>query len=103
MQQISAVPYRGKTVKLEALVRSELPGEKDRAQLWMRVDRENREVGFFDNMDDRPIRDPEWKPYSIVGEIDPDARALNFGVFLVGEGKVWIDAVTIEIVGDENP
>jgi erythromycin esterase len=101
MQRISAVPYRGKKVRFTASVRAEVSGAHNQAQLWLRVDREKDQRGFFDNMQDRPIRDPEWKAYSIVGDVAPDAESLNFGMFLLGEGRAWVDAVKIEVVEAE--
>ena len=68
----------------------------------MRVDREGTERGFFDNMQDRPIRDPEWKPYEIVGEVAEDATSLSFGLILIGSGRAWIDDVRVEAV-EEGP
>jgi len=101
MQSINAVALRGKKVRFKASVRSEVEGSST-AQLWMRVDREGTERGFFDNMQDRPIRDPEWKPYEIVGEVAEDATSLNFGLILVGTGRVWIDDVHVGAV-EEGP
>ena len=94
MQSVSAVPYRGKKVRFRASVRA----EEGQAQLWLRVDRQGDERGFFDNMGDRPIRDAAWKPYEIVGEVADDAVSLNFGMILVGTGRAWIDGVSLEVV-----
>lgn len=95
MQSVSAVPYRGKKVRFRASVRA----EEGQAQLWLRVDRQGDERGFFDNMHDRPIRDTAWKPYEIVGEVADDAVSLNFGMMLIGSGgRAWIDGVSLEVV-----
>ena len=94
MQSVSAVPYRGKKVRFRASVRA----EQGQAQLWLRVDRQGDERGFFDNMGDRPIRDAAWKPYEIVGEVADDAVSLNFGMILVGTGRAWIDGASLEVV-----
>src|SRR5262249_34841018 len=57
MQFFDATPFIGKTVRYRAAVRVEGSG---RAQLWMRVDRKEKQMGFFDNMDDRPINSSQW-------------------------------------------
>jgi len=31
-------------------------------------------MGFFDNMGDRPIREPEWRPYAVEGTVADDAE-----------------------------
>ncbi len=73
----------------------------------MRVDRRaedgTRRVGAFDNMSNRPITSSEWNHYEIVADVDVDAEYIVLGVFLRGEGKAWVDDVSLEIVGAEIP
>src|SRR5207249_208423 len=73
MQSIDAAAYRGKRVRLRAAVRAEVSGSANQAQLWLRVDRKNDELGFLDNMEDRPIVQKDWRYYEIVGDIAEDA------------------------------
>src|SRR5262245_20017984 len=54
MQMFDATPFRNKRVRFRASVRVDA-GAGGRAQLWLRVDRPNKQRGFFDNMQDRPI------------------------------------------------
>ena len=100
MQSKDAAPFRGKVVRFRAAVRADVAGY-NRAQLWFRVDRPNRQMGFFDNMGDRPITSGEWKHYEIVGLVDEDAVSINFGLMLMKEGSVDLDDVSIEIIGVE--
>jgi erythromycin esterase len=79
-------------------VRLEAVEAGDRAQLWLRVDRTGGQVGFFDNMGDRPIRSSEWRSYEITGAIDADAQSLNIGLMSLGKGRAWIDDVSFEII-----
>ena len=95
MQRIDARPYRGKRVRLRAAVRNGGPAP---AALWLRVDRKDGVMGFFDNMMDRPITATEWRQYEIVGDVDDDAEALNFGMMVIGEGRAWLDAVTLDVI-----
>lgn len=97
MQTVDATPYRGKRVRLRGAVRVE--GEEANAALWLRVDRPSKQLGFFDNMGDRPIRGTQWAYYEINGDIEPDAETLNFGMMLHAKGSAWLDDVTIEILG----
>jgi C-terminal processing protease CtpA/Prc len=96
MQSIDATPYRGKHVRLRGAVRVE--GAAATAALWMRVDRPGKQMGFFDNMSDRPIHGASWAYYEITGEIAGDAESLNVGMMLQREGSAWLDDVTIETV-----
>ncbi len=95
MQRIDARPYRGKRIRLRAAVRA---GGTAPAALWLRVDRKNGALGFFDNMMDRPITASEWRQYEIVGNVDDDAEALAFGMMVIGEGRAWLDAVSIDVI-----
>ena len=99
MQLLYGTGYRGRQVRYRASVRVEAkPGA--RAALWLRVDRPNRQVGFFDNMMNRPIVSPEWAAYEITGDVAQDAIGIAFGVILLaGEGAVYIDNVTFEETG----
>lgn len=102
MQYFDAVPYRGKQVRFRASVRVEPAGS--RGQLWLRVDRPNQQMGFFDNMGDRPISSPEWGAYEINGEVSEDAAGIALGVMLIGgEGTVYIDNVSFEVTGEVKP
>ena len=96
MQQIDATPYRGKRVRFRGAVRVE--GGAATAGLWMRIDRTAKQVGFFDNMQDRPIRAGQWTYYEITGDIAGDAEVLNVGMMLQQEGSAWLDDVTIQTV-----
>lgn len=90
-QWVDATDYRGKEVKLRAFVRTNVDGTGNQGQLWLRVDRENKQRGFFDNMNDRPIKYHQWESYEIVGTVADDATKIFFGCFLNGMGQVWID------------
>jgi hypothetical protein len=47
MQSFSAVPYRGKTVRIRAWLRLDAATPDDSAQMWFRVDRQNKKDGGF--------------------------------------------------------
>ena len=88
MQKIDAASFRGKRVRYRAAVRTEIDGRKGRAQLWMRVElprkKGQRNVGFSDNVHDRPNDKRNWDYYAIVGDIAEDAETINVGMFLSG-------------------
>ena len=100
MQSFDATPYRGKQIRLRAAVRVAIGGFDDKAQLWLRVDRPGGQPGFFDNMGDRPIRDPDWAYYEIVGNVAEDAESINLGLMLIRNGQAWLDDVSLKILGD---
>jgi hypothetical protein len=98
MQSFDAIPYRGKTIRLHAWLRVEPAAPGNRAQMWLRVDRDNGETGFFDNMASRPVTSGEWKECEIQGRVDNDAGLINIGVMALGNGHAWIDGIDFEVV-----
>jgi len=95
MRNIDATTYRGRRVRLAARIR--LERSVGRAMMWMRVDRPNGQMGFFDNMADRPITSDEWTDAVIEGDVDADAQGLALGVISYG-AKVFVDAMRLEDV-----
>ncbi len=53
-QKIDAKPFAGKNLKLTGAVKTE--GDAGLALLIVRVDKKDKKMGFFDNMQDRPIQ-----------------------------------------------
>ena len=106
MQMIDATPFRGKRLRFSGWARTRstitdwLRFSTSRAQAWLRVDKTIGTVGFFDNMQDRPIQSRNWHHFEIVGDIASDAEHINLGLMLQGRGKAWLDDVQIEILGD---
>ncbi|MBZ5622398.1 MAG: hypothetical protein LAQ69_27250 [Acidobacteriia bacterium] len=105
MQSFDAAPFRGQTVRLRAWVKLQPAALPDHAaaghaQMWLRVDLPNQQMGFFDNMGDRPISSPEWKSYEVTGEVSTNAESIHIGVMSFGAGPVWIDSPAFDIVPD---
>jgi len=108
MQSFSAAAYRGQTVRLRASIRLQgmyvtstgirFPDSEDRAQMWLSVERMNRQKGFADDMEDRPVRSEDWTRCEIVSEIESDAQFINFGFMSIGGGRVWVDDVSFEVI-----
>jgi len=99
MQSFTAAPYRGQSVRLRAWMRVEGVEPDDHGQMWLTVERPSGRKGFFDNMDDRPVRTGEWTRCEIVGEVDRDAQFIQFGFMSIGKGRVWVDEVTFQVLG----
>ncbi len=99
---VDAAPLRGKQVRLRASVRAMPRDEGSNARLWLRIDRPDHAMGFFDNMADRPIRGASWSEYEIVGEVAADAEKVVFGGFLKGHGAAYFDDFSLEVRGDSG-
>jgi erythromycin esterase-like protein len=69
------------------------------AGLWWRVDGPSG-VLAFDNMQDRGVTGTtDWKRYDIELPVGADARNINFGAILTGDGSAWFDGLAIELDG----
>lgn len=97
MQMAPAEALRGRSIRLRGQVRAIVQGASGTAALWLRVDRSNGAMGFFDNMDDRPIRHPEWREYEIEGGIVDDAAVVAFGVMAFGSVTADFDAIELAV------
>lgn len=91
-QTINATEFAGKKFKFSGAVKTSGSSE-GLAMLWARVDKKDKKMGFFDNMQDRPVMLTEWKEYSIEGIIDQDAQVLNVGVLCVNNGSCYYDVL----------
>jgi RNA polymerase sigma factor (sigma-70 family) len=111
MQSISAAAYAGQRVRLDGWIKTEDANDGG-GHLWLRID--GKEVGTdgkekpkmlgFDNMDGRaPKGTTDWQDYSIVLDVPADAARVNYGFFVSGKGKMWVNGVTITPVGTDVP
>ena len=104
-QQIDATPYRGKIIKLNAAIRTDVSGPGNQAYLWLRVTKKffgPAALLFYDNMVDRPITNSSWHKYEIVGKVSPDAEVICFGLAMVGDGQAWLDSVSIKVLNEKS-
>jgi hypothetical protein len=97
MQTIPAEELRGKAIRLRGLVRAAVSEPGGSAALWLRVDRPERMMGFFDNMGDRPVRDLEWREYSVEGSVAEDAVAVAFGAMASGAVTADFDRIELSV------
>ncbi len=99
MQTVPALSLRGKTIRLRGMVRAE-PSAADSANgaaLWLRVDRPNQQMGFFDNMGNRPVRSPDWRQYEIEGAVADDATSVAFGAMCGGAITAEFEAIELAV------
>ncbi|MES1258338.1 MAG: hypothetical protein ABUS51_07900 [Acidobacteriota bacterium] len=105
LQTFGAANYRGKTIRLRALLRLQAAGKDDQARLFLRTGRPGETVNaasFSDHLDYREVRTPEWTPVEVTRKIDEDVQDLSIGALLAGRGRVWIDEVSFSVVPDSE-
>jgi hypothetical protein len=101
MQNFRADHYLGKRVRFSAFVKTQ--DTQDWVGLWMRVDKESKQLAF-DNMQRRAIKGTtDWKKYEVVLDVPQEATGIFFGVLLSGSGTVWINGANFEVVGLNVP
>lgn len=102
---VNALPaqqYAGKKFRIEAAVKVTLIDKDANAEIWVRVDRANKKMGFFNNMMDKPIQTAEWKVYTQSGKIDKDAEWLVFGGMYHKKGIFYFDDFKLFIENKEG-
>lgn len=90
-QRLDAKRFAGKKFKLQAAVKVQLIDTTSEAEIWVRVDRPNKKIGFFYNMMNKPIRVKDWKIFSIEGKVDKDAEYFAFGGLFSRKGIFYFD------------
>ena len=98
MQQSKPDKFLGKRIKMTGYLKSE--NVSDWAGLWLRVDQAGSQQSLsFDNMQDRAIKGTkDWTKYEIILDVPANASMLAFGALLSGNGQIWFDNITFEIV-----
>ena len=102
MQTVPALPLRGKTIRLRGHVRATARDRTGGAALWLRVDRPDQQMGFFDNMGDRSVRDPNWREYTIEGPVADDATNIAMGAMASGAVTADFDNIDLAVRGADG-
>lgn len=89
---VDAEKYKGKEIKYTAWVKLK-NASRGTGHLWLRVDKSDKTMGFFENMDANPIKSNSWKQYEIVGKVDDLASGMVMGSFIKGKGTLFLDDV----------
>lgn len=100
VQRLDATSYRGKKIRLRAAARSDVTGTGNLS--WLRLSITKKGFGpqalAFDSVDKYPVTSAEWRIYEIVADVPQDADAISYGLALMGDGKAWLDSVSVEVI-----
>lgn len=101
--QLPTKEYWGHKFKLSASIKTDIVDDSASARIWARVDRGKGEKrAFFYNMDDRPVRNKEWKTYTIEGVIDSNTTKIAYGTLTYFNGRFYYDDIRLDIETDKN-
>jgi erythromycin esterase len=111
-QRVDAAAFRGKRVRLSAMARAEVEGPGNEAQLFLqanpapRGDRLPNETGApviaVAHLPDHPIVDRAWRLYQVEMDVPAEADAITVGFVLAGNGRAFIDDVSLRAQGDTS-
>jgi pimeloyl-ACP methyl ester carboxylesterase len=100
--QLPTKEYWGHKFKFSASVKTDELDQNAAAFLWVRVDKLAKGSAFFDDMRNRPIKNKEWKLYSIEGVIDSNTSKIAFGTLTYSNGLFYYDNMKLDIETDKN-
>jgi erythromycin esterase len=95
-QGIDATAFRGRRVRLRLMARADGGGLGNQAYVRLQVT--NPAGVIFDNLIGQPVNSTDWRSYEVEADVPADADTITYGVYLVGTGRVWMDAVSIEAI-----
>ncbi len=102
MQTFSSQQYLGKRIRMTGYMKSR--GVKAWAGFYVRADKENsKEPLTFAHMQDRPIKGTtDWSQYKLEIDVPYNASKVAFGAVLHGQGQIWFDDLSFEIIGNST-
>ncbi len=101
-QSVASTRYAGKKVRLAASLKT-VDVDGGYAGIWIRVDK-GAEMLMLNNMNQRGVTGTtDWSEYETVILVDPSSTTIVFGALLVGEGSMYADRFSLDIVPDDTP
>jgi C-terminal processing protease CtpA/Prc len=95
-QRITAEIVRGKTLRVHASARAELPDSRAAASVVVVV----WQLSGFRVIASAPVTSAEWTDVELAGGVpDIERMQLHVGLRVTGDGKAWIDDVTASAAG----
>ena len=91
-QYLDVTDLRGMKFKIQAAVRVDALEPSAEAEIWVRVDRQDKPMVYYYNMKESPIRKKEWAVYSTPEVLmDKQAKRLYFGGWTQHRGIFYFD------------
>ena len=94
VQVVRADAYRNKRIRLRGSVRQ--TGGKSRALLYLQTNRPGTAPESLTGQ----AAGSDWRADVLITDIAADAETLQFGLVETGPAEAWIDAVSVEILGE---
>jgi hypothetical protein len=101
-QGVDATPYRGRHLRISAWLRAEAGKDGGRGHLTVAIaDPMQAPWGqpWTQQNYRNAVRSADWQQRSIEVDVGATAQRLDVGAVLVGDGRLWIDDIAIEVLG----
>jgi hypothetical protein len=95
MRTAGIAEFRGKRIRLTSNIKTV---NAKSAGAWFRVNGEKKTLAFDNMSDRRMVGTHDWERVSLVLDIPVDAESVSYGVMLEGDGKVWFEKPTFQVV-----
>lgn len=97
---LPANPYRGKSIRIRAAIKSDGARKKFQASLWLRIGRQNNRSRFISKPANTKSKD--WNYYEINADVFSDASYIKFGCIIQGKGQLWLDDLQLLYQDDKG-
>lgn len=105
-QTVQAAPYRGRTLRLSAWLRTEGTtgnGFATGAGLKLHSARGGYALDLIEMRQNAVHGSTDWTRYEITLKVPAEAEQIEAGLTLFGPGSVWIDDVALDMMDGERP
>ncbi len=99
-QEFAAGIYRNKRVRFTIYIKS---NEVEIGVLWFKAEGPENVLNFGNNHNNLIEGTNDWTMYRITLDIPEETFNVQFGIMLIGQGKLWVDDCNLEIVNDSIP
>jgi hypothetical protein len=102
IQKVSSQKYLGKRLKMTGYMKGR--GVNGKACFFIRADRDDDTKPLaYAYMKENAIRgNKDWAQYTLEVDVPYNSSKITFGALLDGEGQVWFDDITLEIIGNST-
>lgn len=99
-QSIDAATHRGKRLRLSAFLKTK--DVRKSADLDVVIPHQYSDSEDRFSLKPRLEGSTDWKRYEVEFTVNHYAAQVDFRVDLYGSGRIWIDDVALEVIGDAN-
>ncbi|AWO01419.1 hypothetical protein DLD77_06795 [Chitinophaga alhagiae] len=89
--------WKGHPYRLLARVKPQGADESSWAGIWLRAHAAGGAISFFDNMQDRPLKENKWTDCEIKSVFKEQDSIIYFGGLYIGPGRYAFDSFSLQV------